>query len=401
MTSPLQTTQPDVRSRNAVLAVFGANGFMFASWASRVPDAKAALSLTPGRLSLLLLAISVGSVVGLPLAGRLTHRLGAATGVRLGTCVATPGAALGALTVQAHGPFAVAAAGLFLLGLGIGIADVAQNIEGTVVEQSIGKAIMPWFHAAYSLGTVGGALLGAVATQLRIPVGVHVTAAAIATLVTVVVSSKNFTPKATAEASEHQHADRSDATIRRRSAWLEPRTLLIGVMVLAAAFTEGSANDWMAVGFVDGHHVTKALGVVAFAVFLTCMTIGRIFGTRLLNMWGRVAVLRTLFVLAILGCALVVFGPTWLAYAGAVIWGVGASLGFPVGMSAAADDPQRAAMRISTVATIGYLAFLAGPPLLGFLGDQFGILHALLAVGAVSLLALLVVPVAEPPTPIQ
>jgi MFS family permease len=171
--------------------------------------------------------------------------------------------------------------------------------------------------------------------------------------------------------------------------------------VLAAAFTEGSANDWMAVGFVDGHHVTKALGVVAFAVFLTSMTVGRIVGTRLLNSWGRVAVLRTLFVMAIVGCVLVVFGSTWLAYAGAVIWGVGASLGFPVGMSAAADDPRRAAMRISTVATIGYLAFLAGPPLLGFLGDHFGILHALLAVGAVSLLALLVVPVAEPPSDSQ
>jgi fucose permease len=390
------TRRPDARTRNAVLAVFGANGFLFASWASRVPDVKAALSLTPGRLSILLLAISLGSVIGLPLAGRLTHRLGASTGVRLGTCIGTPGAALAAITIQAHGPFAGAAAGLFLLGLGIGIADVAQNFEGTVVEQSIGKAIMPWFHAAYSLGTVGGALIGAAATQLRVPVGVHVGAAAIATLATNVISTNRFTPKAIAEGSEQQLADRSDTDIRARSAWLERRTLLIGVLVLAAAFAEGSANDWMAVGFVDGHHVTKALGVVAFAVFLICMTIGRIVGTRLLNMWGRVAVLRTLFVLAILGCLLVVFGTTWLAYTGAVIWGVGASLGFPVGMSAAADDPQRAAMRISTDATIGYLAFLAGPPLLGFLGDQFGILHALLAVGAVSLLALLVVPVAEP-----
>jgi fucose permease len=390
------TSQPDVRTRNAVLAVFGANGFMFASWASRVPDVKAGLSLTPGRLSVLLLAISLGSVIGLPLAGRLTHRLGAATGVRLGTCIGTPGAALAALSVQAHGPFALVATGLFLLGMGIGIADVAQNFEGTVVEQSLGKAIMPWFHAAFSLGTVGGALIGAVATQLRVPVGAHITAAAIATFVTLVVSTRRFTPKVTAEASEQQHGDRSHPDTRPRSAWLEPRTLLIGVMVLAAAFTEGSANDWMAVGFVDGHHVTKALGVVAFAVFLTCMTVGRILGTRLLDSRGRVAVLRALFVLAILGCVLVVFGSTWLAYAGAAVWGVGASLGFPVGMSAAADDPKRAAMRISTVATIGYLAFLAGPPLLGFLGDHFGILHALLAVGAVSLLALLVVPVAEP-----
>jgi fucose permease len=397
MTSTLRTTRrPAMCTRNAVLAVFGANGFVFASWASRVPDVKAALSLTPGRLSLLLLAISLGSVIGLPLAGRLTHRFGAVSGVRAGTCIGTPGAALAALAVQAHGPFAAAAAGLFLLGLGIGIADVAQNFEGTVVEQSIGKAIMPWFHAAYSLGTVAGALIGAVATYLRVPVGIHVAAAAAVTLAIITVSTRSFTPKATADAADQHHADRADAGIRTRSAWREPRSLLIGVMVLAAAFTEGSANDWMAVGFVDGHHVTKALGVVAFAVFLTCMTIGRIFGTRLLDTYGRVAVLRTLFVLAILGCALVVFGPTWLAYSGAVIWGVGASLGFPVGMSAAADDPQRAAMRISTVATIGYLAFLAGPPLLGILGDHFGILHALLVVGAVSLLALLVVPVAEP-----
>ena len=59
---------------------------------------------------------------------------------------------------------------------------------------------------------------------------------------------------------------------------------------------------------------------------------------------------------------------------GILVWGLGASLGFPVGMSAAADDPSRAAARVSVVATIGYAAFLAGPPLLGLLGDQIGTL---------------------------
>ena len=388
------------RTRNAVLVVFGANGFMFASWASRVPDVKAALSLTPGRLSLLLLAISLGSVIGLPLAGRITHHVGAASGVRLGTFVSTPGVALAAVAVQARWPLLLVAAGLFLLGMGIGIADVAQNFEGTVVEQTLGRAIMPWFHAAYSLGTVVGALIGALVTYLRVPVGAHVTVAAVATLAAITASTVRFTPKAAtmAEAGDAQRDPRHPG-MPIRSAWLEPRTLLIGVMVLAAAFTEGSANDWLAVGFVDGHHVSKALGVLAFALFLSFMTVGRIVGTRLLDNHGRVAVLRTLFTLALLGCVLVVFGPTWLAYGGAVVWGVGASLGFPVGMSAAADDPRRAAMRISTVATIGYLAFLGGPPLLGVLGDHFGILHSLLAVGAVSVLSILVVPVAREQRP--
>lgn len=125
------------------------------------------------------------------------------------------------------------------------------------------------------------------------------------------------------------------------------------------------------------------------------MTVGRILGTALLDRYGRVTVLRVLFTAAIVGCLLVVFGGTVLAFIGAAVWGVGASLGFPVGMSAAADDPARAPMRLSVVSTIGYTAFLAGPPLLGFLGDHLGILHALLVVGAVSLAALLVIPVAR------
>jgi fucose permease len=390
------TSRTALRARNAVLVVFAGNGFAFASWAARVPDVKSALSLTPGRLSLLLLAISVGSVLGLPLAGRLTHRFGPANGVRFGTCVCMPGVALSAVAVQAHAPLLLAAAGLFLLGLGVGIADVSQNLEGTIVERSVGRAIMPWFHAAYSFGTVGGALIGAGATYLRIPIGVHVVVTSALTLVAILVSTVRFTPPSAGDLDVAESASVAFGGGAVRSAWLEPRTLLIGVMVLAAAFAEGSANDWIAVGFVDGHGVTKAVGVAAFAVFLAFMTFGRIAGTRLLDRLGRVPVLRVLFGLAIIGCALVVFGNVWIAFVGAAVWGVGASLGFPVGMSAAADDPRRAAMRLSTVSTIGYLAFLAGPPLLGFLGDTFGILHALLVVGAVSVLAILIVPVAAP-----
>jgi MFS family permease len=155
----------------------------------------------------------------------------------------------------------------------------------------------------------------------------------------------------------------------------------------------------MAVAFVDGHQLSNALGVVAFAVFLVFMTAGRILGTGLLDKYGRVTVLRILFGMAIVGCLLVVFGPTWLAFIGAAIWGVGASLGFPVGMSAAADDPARAPMRLSVVATIGYTAFLAGPPFLGLLGDHFGVLRALIVVGAISLIAILIVPVTKPQIP--
>ncbi|MDN5797860.1 MAG: MFS transporter, partial [Intrasporangium sp.] len=186
---------------------------------------------------------------------------------------------------------------------------------------------------------------------------------------------------------------------RAGAAWLEPRTLLIGVVMLAAAFTEGTANDWVAVAFSEGYDLPRWAGVLGFAVFLTFMTLGRIVGARLLDQHGRVPVLRLLFVSAVVGCALVVFGGPVLAFLGAAIWGVGASLGFPVGMSAAADDPRWAAARLSVVSTIGYAAFLAGPPLLGFLGDHVGVLHSLLVVGAMAVIALLAIPAVREPGP--
>ena len=388
---PVFSPRTITAARNGDLVVFGINGFVLASWMSRVPDVKDILDLTPGRLGIMLLALSAGSLLGLPMAGRIADRIGAVWTVRLGMLVVAPGAILAAVAVQLGISMYLVMPGLFMLGLGMGVWDVAQNLEGTVIERALDKAIMPWFHAAFSGGTVLGALVGAGLVWLRTSVAAHMIAVAALTVIIVWWGTSRFLPS-----FPQPQDDGSSPTQPGGSAWLEPRTLLIGIMVLAAAFTEGTANDWMAVAFVEGHGLDNALGVLALAVFLTFMTAGRIVGTGLLNRHGRIPVLRGLFISALIGCGLVVFGNTWLAFAGAAIWGLGASLGFPVGMSAAADDPLKASVRLSVVSTIGYGAFLAGPPLLGFLGDHLGVLRALLLVGAVSIFAILVVPVAKP-----
>jgi MFS family permease len=157
--------------------------------------------------------------------------------------------------------------------------------------------------------------------------------------------------------------------------------LLIGLIVLGMAFTEGSANDWLSYAMVHGHHTDRPTGAVVFGVFVTAMTVGRLSGVKLLDRFGRVPVLRGSAALAAVGLLILIFVPiVWVAVVGVVLWGLGASLGFPVGMSAAADDPRKAAARVSAVATIGYVAFLVGPPVIGFLGNQFGILNGLLLV---------------------
>jgi MFS family permease len=172
--------------------------------------------------------------------------------------------------------------------------------------------------------------------------------------------------------------------------------LLIGLVVLGMAFAEGSANDWLSLAMVDGHGVDHAAGAAIFGVFVAAMTVGRVAGVRLLDRFGRVPVLRGSAALAVVGLLLVIVVPSVpVAVLGVVLWGLGASLGFPVGMSAAADDPRRATASVAAVATIGYVAFLIGPPLIGFLGQQFGLLRALLAVLALIVVAGLCSPAAR------
>ena len=372
-------------ARNAVGLTFFLNGLVFASWVSRIPEVRSSFELTNGQLGLVLLAIAVGSVLALPTTGAAINSWGTVRVVRIGAAAATVGMLAAALGLGHVLPLTVG--GLFLYGVGIGVWDVAMNVEGAEVERGLLRTIMPRFHAGFSGGTVVGALVGALLIELSVPAVAHLVAVVLLSVALVWRTSPAFLPVA------EVHEEHPTSAAR---AWLEPRTLLIGVMVLALAMTEGTANDWLAVALVDGHDVSHAVGVAGFAVFVLAMTAGRIAGTSLIDRFGRVTVLWGTMALAGAGVLLIVLAEQpALVVTGIVLWGVGASLGFPVGMSAAADDPVRAASRVSVVSTIGYAAFLAGPPFLGFVGDEVGTLKALLVVAVLLMPAALVVPSAR------
>ena len=373
-------------ARNAVGLSFFLNGLVFSSWVSRIPEVRSSFDLTNGQLGLVLLAIALGSVLALPTSGAAIDAFGTVRVLRLGAAAATVGMLAAALGLG-H-VLAVTVAGLFVYGLGIGVWDVAMNVEGAEVERGLRRTIMPRFHAGFSGGTVVGALLGVAMIELEVPAVAHLVGVVALAIVLVWRTSPAFLPIP----ERHEGEERTSAA----RAWLEPRTLLIGVMVLALAMTEGTANDWLAVALVDGHDVSHATGVAGFAVFVLAMTAGRFAGTSLIDRFGRVVVLWGTMVVAGVGVLLIVFATApVLVVVGIVLWGVGASLGFPVGMSAAADDPARAASRVSVVSTIGYAAFLAGPPFLGFVGDEVGTLKALLVVAVLLMPAALVVPAAR------
>ena len=241
-----------------------------------------------------------------------------------------------------------------------------------------------------------GAGLGAAAAALGVPVIAHLGIALTVSLAVVLFATRHFLPEGTHDAHPDDARGVRGAA-KAFNAWGESRTLLIGLVVLAAALTEGSANDWVSLAVVDDFGTSNAVGAVAFAVFVTAMTGMRLLGTGLLDRWGRVLVLRLCAALSLVGLLVFALAPTlWLAAVGVVAWGMGAALGFPVGMSAAADDPRRAPARIAVVSTIGYSAFLAGPPLLGMLAEQVGYRHALLAILAPVVIGLFVMHAARP-----
>src|SRR4029453_16496753 len=149
------------RAMLAVYTVFILSGFSFASWASRIPQVRDALSLSPRDLGLVLLAAAVGSVVSMPLAGLVIARLGTARTVAVMAVLAAVGVATSAGGYR--GGVGPGVAGLFLVGVGLGTWDVAMNVEGAAVEQRLGFSIMPRFHAGFSVGTVVGAAIGSAA----------------------------------------------------------------------------------------------------------------------------------------------------------------------------------------------------------------------------------------------
>lgn len=393
------------------------SGVGAASWVGRIPAIRDGLSLTPASIGGLLLCLSLGSFISVSLSGLVVARLGPRRATVLGATVMSTGLLLTGLGVSSFGNPIVTGAGLAVIGIGVSPWNTASNVEGASLERALERHIMPRLHGAFSAGTVIGAALSALAAGLGVPVLWHFSLAGLAVASLVYWASRRFqsdkSERVIASSDRNieltrdpitgpipavQPGQKLDAKSQVAAAWREPRTILIGVLVLGLALAEGAAGDWVPLALADGYGQDNAIGALGYGVFVTAMTIGRFSGTIFLDRWGRVVVLRVCASTAALGLVLFVFAPSpgW-AFVGLVIWGLGSSLGFPVGMSAAADDPVRAAARVSVVSTIGYGAFLCGPPLLGLLAEHIGVLHSLLAVLVLIVVSFLLTSVTRRP----
>jgi MFS family permease len=383
--------------RNAMFAVFGVCGVGLSTWAARIPAIQEDLELSTAGVAVLLFGLSAGAIAGLVVAPWIIWRQGTRRAQLLcvlGFAFGLAVAGLGASVLQSK---AVTFVGLALFGFFYASMDVVMNVEGAAAERAIGRTVLPLMHAFFSFGTIAGAALGAGAASIGLPV-VWNFLLACALIVLANLWAIRHVPDTPSLAEEPTNADssRRDRIRASMALWKDPVLLLIGVMMVGMAFSEGAANDWLALATVDGHSRDAATGAIVYGMFVAGMTIGRVAGGPLIDRWGRAAVPAAMACVGIFGIvAFILTSESWLMFLGASLWGLGASLGFPVGMSAAADHPTDGPQRVSIVAIFGYGAFLASPPALGLLGEHVGILNAFYLVAGLLVVSLLATPAAR------
>lgn len=377
--------------RVATFALFIANGFTIGTWASRTPAIAEALGVNLAEMGLLVTSIPFGALLGLLASSHVLEAIGERKTIIAAQLVSQLSfAGFGVVAALTGSPLLAVP---LLIGYGVGIAttNIVINLEAAASDRASGRTLMPMFHAAFSIGVVASAAIGAVASAIDLPISIHFTLLATFVL-TVTAIVLRYVP----ELREVHTVPPTFA--ERMKVWVEPRTLLIGVIVLAASFTEGTANNWLSLAMVTGRDWTPALGATTVTVFAASMVVGRALGGRFVDKFGRVAALRTAFALAVVGTLLVTFVDNEVAtFGGVALWGLGASLGYPLGISAAADDRRNAPARVAAVATVATVSGLLGPTLIGVLAETFGLPQAFVVVAALATAALFIAGSARPP----
>lgn len=353
----------------SLLGMFFVMGISAASLFARMPEVREQLGVTNSQLGFLLLTFAIGSGISLTMAGRAIERWGTRPLLKFGYIgLAVSTVALGAV-IEAGTPIGFAVS-FFVMGFCGGVADVTSNLDGSTLENKTGRTVMPRLHAAYSIGTFTGVGVGTLGTTFSIAIFWQVTALAALTAAVLLVVAR-WLPVGTGKAVHHEEAPKTKAA----PLWKNRTVLWLAFGILGITIAEGASNDWLVLAMVDDYETSRTEGAIAYAILMIAMTATRLFGGKAVDKYGRARTLQVTAAIGVVGVLTVILsGNLWAAYVGSALWGIGVALAFPLFLSAAGEGEQ-AARRVSFVAAAGYGAFLAGPPLLGLIGQAIGLLN--------------------------
>jgi MFS family permease len=359
------------RARYALAAVFAVHGAVTGSFATRVPWIQDHASVSAGQLGLALAFPALGASLAMPLAGRVSHRLGARTALR---CLIA-GWTL-ALILPALAPnLPTLCLALFVYGATAGMADVGMNALGVEIENRLGKSIMSGLHGMWSAGALVGAAGGTLAAHLRSDARLHhVLAAGILTVLGVAACRWVLDLRPT-----------EDEEPPPRFA-LPPRSaLLIGAIGFCAVFAEGASLDWSAVYLRDELGTSDGLAAASTTGFMLTMAAARLVGDAVVNRFGAVRTVRAGGVLAVLGGVLIVVAEhPATAMTGFALLGLGIAVVVPLCFAAAGRSGPNPSQAIAGVATITYTSGLVAPSAIGTLAQATSLV---VSFGLVTVLA--------------
>ncbi|TDD39744.1 MFS transporter [Actinomadura sp. KC06] len=363
VSAPVRAALPAARSRaarTAVRGVFFANGAAFASWAARVPDVRDGLGLSAGGLAVALAGLAAGALAGLPLAGVVVARWGSRRTL-IGGAVLFFGTL--PLIPSAPGlvPLTVAAA---MFAVGNSAVDVAMNTQGVLVERACSRPVMGGFHAMFSLGGISGAAVGGLAAAGDVGAGTHFLLTAVVLFSVCCAATIFLLP------------DAPDTGVAGPAFAFPPRGLWAPALIaLSALMGEGLMNDWGAVYLRDVAGSSAGAAATGFAVFSAGMVAGRLAADRMRSRAATDRFVQCCSLLAGAGAVLALVAPSpgtgLVAYA---LIGLGLAPVVPVAFShAASHTPRGPGPSIAAVSTVGYVGFLAGPPIVGGVAEAAGL----------------------------
>jgi len=367
------------RARIAITTAFIINGSIAGTFYSRVADIKEDLDLSNSTLGFALLIISIGVLLGIAFSGKQTAKSGSAPITLYGTY--SLGAAL--LLVGTANNYLTLCLTLFVLGACLAVQDVAMNSHAIVLEQEADKRYMSTFHAMFSLGALGGGVIGAWFSQHNIDLMRHAAFIAMLLFLANFFVRNWFLP-----AELDQHALEGKKKIKKPKIFL-----IVGLLGLCGTIGEGSAGDWGAILARDTFDATPFVSTLPFICFSAAMVIGRLFGDRLAHRYGPMKLIVGGGLIAGIGLGGgLLFGGMVGVIFGWLTMGIGLSTVIPMLFSQAGEiaknrfDGQFAPSEgVAMVSGIAYFGFLVGPPTLGFLGDAIGLRWAMLVPAVLAL----------------
>jgi MFS family permease len=401
------------RARVAVTAFFAMDGFVFASWAVRIPAVKAAVGASPATLGIALLGVSAGAIATMALTGALCRRFGSARLVVVGAVWLSLALLLPALARSA----VALGLGLAVFGIGYGGLNVAMNSLAVDLVAVLRRPVMPSFHAAWSLGGLAGAALGGLAAPALTPLahfslvcllGLALTAVAGQVVLSTPLPVAHAEPAASpppvtggdggaaGAGGEGTANESAPGAAGRAGVW---RTvLLLGVIALCSTYGEGAVSDWGALHLRTDLGAASGLAAAGYAAFALAEACGRLAGSTLLARLGQTRVLVYGGLVTFVGMIAAALSPVLpLALVGFALAGLGVANAFPTAMARVGilAGPHG----VATASTLGYAGFLLGPPTIGFLATAMSLRVALTTVSLLALLAIMLARAASPAQP--